>query len=118
MRPRGDSVAILTHFGRTSGRMYRVKIWWVEVEGELWIGSLDATRGWVRNVRATGRAEIERGRGTERVACEPVTDPVEIAKFRDAVKRKYPIMARLLALFFERESVAFRTRPADPETRG
>jgi deazaflavin-dependent oxidoreductase (nitroreductase family) len=118
VRPRGDSVAILTHFGRKSGKTYRVKIWWVEVEGELWIGSLDATRGWVRNVGATGRAELERGRGTERVVCEPVKHPGEIAKFRAAVKRKYPIMARLLALFFERESVAFRTRPADPGTRG
>lgn len=113
MKPQGDSVAILTHFGRASGKAYRVKIWWVEIDGELWIGSLDATRGWVRNVRATGRAEMDRGRGTERVTCEPVTGSAEIARFRAAVKRKYPITSRLLALFFERESCAFRARVAD-----
>ena len=112
MKPRGSSIAILTHFGRTSGKSYHVKIWWVEIDGVLWIGSLDASRAWVRNLLASGRAEIDRGRGTERILCEPVTDPASVARFRAAVKRKYPILSRLLALFFERESVAFRTRPA------
>ncbi len=118
MKPQGDSVAILTHFGRTSGKAYRVKIWWVELDGELWIGSLDSTRGWVRNVRATGHAEIDRGRGAERVTCEPMTNPAEIVRFRAAVKRKYPITSRLLALFFERESCAFRARAADSGSPG
>jgi len=117
MKPRGDSIAILTHFGRTSGKPYRVKIWWVEIDGALWIGSLDANRGWVRNVRASGRAEIDRGRGVECIRCETVTDPNEIAKFRAAVKSKHPITSRLLALLFERNSVAFRTRPAAPGVR-
>lgn len=112
MKPRGESIAVLTHFGRASGRPYRVQIWWVEIEGELWIGSLDSTRSWVRNVRANRRADIERGRGTEHVVCEPVTDPADVARFRSAVRRKYPILSRLLALFFERESVVFRARPA------
>jgi deazaflavin-dependent oxidoreductase (nitroreductase family) len=112
VNPKGDSVAILTHFGRASGKPYHVKIWWVEVDGALWIGSLDASRAWVRNVRSGGRAEIDRGRGVEHILCEPVTAPAEIAKFRAAVKHKYPILSRLLALFFERESIAFRTRPA------
>ena len=111
MKPHGDSVAVLTHFGRTSGKPYRVKIWWVEIDGSLWIGSLDARRGWVLNLRATGRAEIDRGRGVERILCDPVADAAEIARFRAAVKSKYPIMSRLLALFFERDSCAFRTRP-------
>jgi deazaflavin-dependent oxidoreductase (nitroreductase family) len=118
MKPQGNSVAVLTHFGRASGKAYRVKIWWVEIDGELWIGSLDTTRGWVRNIRATGRAEIDRGRGAERVTCEPVTNPAEIVRFRAAVKRKYPITSRLLALFFERESCAFRARAADSGSPG
>ena len=78
MKPRGQSVAILTHFGRSSGKPYRVKVWWVEIDGALWLGSLDATRSWVRNVRAKGHAEIDRGRGLEHILCEPVTAPAEI----------------------------------------
>jgi deazaflavin-dependent oxidoreductase (nitroreductase family) len=113
LKPRGDSVAILTHFGRSSGKPYRVRVWWVEIDGVLWLGSLDANRSWVRNVRAHGRAEIDRGRGVERVLCEPATDAAEIARFRGAVKSKYPVLSRLLAVFFERDSCAFRTRPAD-----
>jgi deazaflavin-dependent oxidoreductase (nitroreductase family) len=117
VKPRGDSVAVLTHFGRTSGKSYRVKVWWVEIDGVLWIGSLDATRGWVRNLRASGRAEIDRGRGTERILFEAVTAPEEIAAFRAAVNRKYPIASRLLALFFERDRIAFRARPTEPASR-
>ena len=117
MKPRGESVAILTHFGRSSGKPYRVKVWWVEIDGALWLGSLDATRSWVRNVRANGRAEIDRGRGLEHILCEPVTVPAEIARFRMAVKSKYPVLSRLLALFFERDSCAFRTRPAGSRGR-
>jgi deazaflavin-dependent oxidoreductase (nitroreductase family) len=100
--------------GRKTGKPYRVKIWWVEIDGSLWIGSLDETRGWVRNVSASGRAEIDRGRGTEPVLCDPVADPVEVAKYRTAVKTKYPVLSRLLGLFFQRKGCVFRTRPAGP----
>jgi deazaflavin-dependent oxidoreductase (nitroreductase family) len=117
MRPRASSVAILTHFGRKTGKPYRVKIWWVEIDGVLWIGSLDAGRAWVRNVRAGGSAEIDRGAGAEPVLLEPVTAEAELARFRAAMKRKYPIMSRLLAWFFTREPIAFRMQPAPATSR-
>lgn len=116
MNPSRGSVAVLTHFGRTSGRAYRVKVWWVELDGDLWVGSLDKTRGWVRNVLATRRAEIDRGMGAEPVVCEPAAGTADIARFRAAVKRKYPIRSRMLALFFEKESCAFRLRAAPPQS--
>jgi len=111
MKPRGDSVAILTHFGRKSGKPFQVQIWWVELDGGVVIGSMDSSRGWVRNLKATGRAVLDRGRGEEPVRCEWVSDATEIERFRLAVRRKYPVMSRLLALFFQREGCAFRTRP-------
>jgi len=117
MKPRGGSVAVLTHFGRTSGRSYRVKVWWVEIDGDLWVGSLDDTRGWVRNVLATHRAEIDRGQGPQPVVCEPAAGPADLARFRAAVKKKYPLQSRLLALFFEKDSCAFRMRPAETQSR-
>jgi deazaflavin-dependent oxidoreductase (nitroreductase family) len=113
MKPRGDSVAVLTHFGRRSGKPYKLRVWWVEVDDELWIGSMDDVRSWVRNVRANGRAEIDRGRGPEPVRCEWLADPADVARFREAVTRKYPVMSRLLRALFRRRQCAFRTRPAD-----
>lgn len=110
MKPRGDSVAILTHYGRKSGKSYKLQVWWVELDGEVWIGSMDRTRGWVRNVKATGRADLDRGRGPVALDCEWVNEPADITRFRTAIGAKYPVMSRLLRLFFERESCAFRTR--------
>jgi deazaflavin-dependent oxidoreductase (nitroreductase family) len=111
MKPCGDSVAILTHFGRKSGKPFQVQIWWVELDGGIVIGSMDRRRGWVRNLEATGRAVLDRGRGEEPVRCEWISDTAELERFRLAIRRKYPIMSRLLALFFQREGCAFRARP-------
>ena len=113
MKPRGNSIAILTHFGRRSGKPYRVPIWWVELDGLVWIGSLDTTRGWVRNVSATGRALLDRGSGPQAVRCDPVESASEVARFARAIKDKYPLLGRLLPLLFERKRCAFKTR-ADP----
>jgi len=111
MKPRGNSIAILTHFGRASGKSYQVPIWWVEIDREVWIGSLDTNRGWVRNVLSSGTARLDRGRGDEAIRCECVRTPADLDRFRLAVRSKYPILGRLLPLFFERERIAFRTRP-------
>jgi deazaflavin-dependent oxidoreductase (nitroreductase family) len=113
VKPHGNSIAILTHFGRRSGKPYHVQIWWVELDGQVWIGSLDTTRAWVRNIRATGRALLDRGRGSEAIRCDPVESASEIARFARAIRDKYPILGRLLPLLFERERCAFRTRPDD-----
>lgn len=116
MKPKGDSVAVLTHFGRKTGKRYSMKVWWVEIDGDAWIGSLDARRAWVRNVRAAGRAELDRGRGPEPVDCQWVGDPAGLDRFRAAVTAKYPVSSRLLRFFFEREPCAFRTVATRPGT--
>ncbi len=111
MKPRGDSVAILTHFGRKTGKAFRVPIWWVELDGEVWIGSLDDTRGWVRNLKASGRALLDRGRGEQPIRCEWVTSETDRARFSAAIRRKYWILGRLLPLLFKRRQCAFRVSP-------
>ena len=111
MKPRGDSVAILTHFGRKSGKPFQVQIWWVEIDGGVWIGSMDTGRGWVRNLKASGRAVLDRGRGDEPIRCEWVANKAELERFRREIRRKYPVLSRLLAFFFQRESCAFRAHP-------
>jgi deazaflavin-dependent oxidoreductase (nitroreductase family) len=113
VKPRGSAEAVLTHFGRKTAKPYRLKVWWVEMDGAVWIGSMDRERGWVRNVKATGRAELDRGSGPVAIACEWVDDPADVRRFAAAITKKYPIMSRLLRALFEREPCAFRTRPRD-----
>src|SRR5690349_1382058 len=58
----GETVR-LTHYGRKSGKPYDVTIWFVKLDGTTWIGSLSSERGWVRNLRATGKAALDFGDG-------------------------------------------------------
>jgi len=92
------STLLLTHFGRRSGKRFQVKIWYAIIDGQVWIGTLDTNRNWVRNLAATGRGEIDAGQGAIPCTCERVCDEAAIARYRDAIRAKYPIVSRLLAL--------------------
>jgi deazaflavin-dependent oxidoreductase (nitroreductase family) len=94
-----QSTLMLTHFGRRSGKAFTVKIWYAEIDGELWIGSLDKTRNWVRNVLATGRARVDFGSGPIECTFEPVEDAAGAERYRRAVAAKYPILSRVVAFF-------------------
>ena len=106
--PRGSTV-MLTHRGRKSGKPYRVKIWFVVIDGEAWIGSLDTERSWVKNLRASATAELDFGSGPERVRCEWVASADDIARFREAIKTKYPVLGRILSSLVRGTRCAFRT---------
>ena len=111
--PTGKSTLRLTHFGRKSGKPFDVTIWFTEVDGELWIGSLDENRGWVRNLRATGRGRVNFGGGAEEVVAEFLTGSADKARYRDAVAAKYPVLSRIIAFFVRNKTRAvFRVHPA------
>ena len=99
----------LTHFGRKSGKPFRVKIWFVVLDGRVWIGSLSRDRSWVKNVRAKGRAELDFGSGPRAASCRWVDRPSDLERFRRAVASKYPITARILDRFVRGERCAFET---------
>ena len=104
----------LVHTGRKSGKTFNVTIWFVEIDGEPWIGSLDETRGWVRNLRAQGRCEIDFGAGPAAWLCREIRDPASIERFRSAILVKYPVAGRLLRLFVRGgRQVAFRLVAAE-----
>jgi deazaflavin-dependent oxidoreductase (nitroreductase family) len=114
--PKGSTCRLI-HYGRKSGKPYSVKIWFVVLDGDVWIGSLDADRNWVRNVASSGKAELDFGSGPRPVRCEPVTKPVEIERFRAAVTSKYPIASRLIRLFVRGgRQCAFKTKAAATTT--
>ncbi len=99
----------LTHFGRRSGKRFEVKIWYAIVDGEVWIGSLDVDRSWVRNLTATGRGEIDLGYGSIACACQRISDEASLARYRQAVRKKYPLLSRVIALAVRnKQAGAFR----------
>lgn len=111
--PAGQKTMKLTHFGRRSGKPFFVTIWFAQIDGELWTGSLDGARNWVRNLRATGRGCVDFGAGPVDVRAEFVEDEAQKLRYRDAVAAKYPILSRLLSLFVRGGTrVVFRLHPA------
>ncbi|HEY2775420.1 MAG TPA: nitroreductase/quinone reductase family protein [Candidatus Binatia bacterium] len=112
MIPHYQSTLKLTHYGRKTANVYHVTIWFVEIDDELWIGSLDENRSWVRNLRATGRGAVDFGEGANNVSVEPITQ-ADLQRFRDAVAKKYPMLSRLIGLFVRgKTQAAFRVRVA------
>jgi len=110
--PTAQSTLKLTHFGRKSGKAFQVTIWFAELDGTLWIGSLDVDRNWVRNLRSTGRGRVDFGSGAQDVAAEFVDNEADKLRYRDAVASKYPILSRLIGLFVRGKTRAvFRLRP-------
>lgn len=108
-----QSTLKLTHFGRKSGKAFDVTIWFAEIDGGLWIGSLDESRNWVRNLRSTGRARVDFGSGPIEVAAESVGDATDQQRYREAVAAKYPVLSRIIGLFVRGKTRAvFRLRPA------
>ena len=103
------STITLKHFGRKTGKPYNVTIWFVVMDGKVWVGSLSHDRSWVKNVRATGRAELDFGSEQRPVKCRYAGDARDVQRFADAVKAKYPITSRILGVFFRGNRCAFET---------
>jgi deazaflavin-dependent oxidoreductase (nitroreductase family) len=61
---------LLTTIGRRSGIRHATPVNVTDHQGERWLVSPYGTRGWVHNVRASGDAELRRGRRSERVRLE------------------------------------------------
>ena len=66
--PSNDLLRLLRVRGRTSGRPYDVPVRINTLNGERFIVAMFGTAQWVKNLRATGEAEIVLGK-----AAEPVT---------------------------------------------
>jgi deazaflavin-dependent oxidoreductase (nitroreductase family) len=103
------STVDLIHYGRKSGQPYRVKIWFAVVDGKVWIGSLSRERSWVRNLRASGRAELDFASETRPVCARYSEDERDVGRFAEAIRRKHPVASRILTLFMRGKRCAFET---------
>jgi deazaflavin-dependent oxidoreductase (nitroreductase family) len=88
----------LTHYGRKSGKSYVVTIWFVVDDGKFYIGTANANRQWVRNVRKTPQIRLsidgENFEGTARF----LLDRAEHEHAMAAIRRKYWMYLPILAL--------------------
>ena len=101
------------HSGRRSGRPYTVKVWFVESDGEVKIGSLDDKRNWVRNLRAVDHTVLDFGDGPRGYNVSEVVDPAERDAFRAAIRVKYPLSSRVIMMLEPRnaQSACFSLTP-------
>jgi len=63
---------LLTVQGRKTGKPYATPLTIVEIDGRRWLVAPYGGAAWVKNVEASGRAKLSRGRLTEQLAVEPV----------------------------------------------
>ena len=103
----GETVK-LTHYGRKSGKPYDTTIWFTKLDGVLWIGSMNADRAWVHNLRANGKATLDFGGGPETMRATWVDDAAAVARYQDAIVAKYPFWSRVIGFLIRGERCAFR----------
>jgi deazaflavin-dependent oxidoreductase (nitroreductase family) len=61
---------LLTVPGRTSGKRWSTPVSIVRIGGERWLVAPYGERNWVKNARAAGWVELQRGRRRERLGVE------------------------------------------------
>ena len=103
----------LTHFGRKSGKPFKLRVWFVELDGSLWIGTRDTTRNWVRNLRSTGRCELDFGGEAVAYGCAEAASSGEQQRFERAILSKHPVAGRIInAMARGKTPCCFRLEPA------
>jgi deazaflavin-dependent oxidoreductase (nitroreductase family) len=97
LRKAGDRQTLrLTHYGRKSGRPYEVTIWYLVDKDGLYLISANASRNWVRNVKARPAISMRVGNEVFNGNVRAITDKQEREKVDGLVLRKYWFFAPLL----------------------
>lgn len=82
---RAGPAVLLTVRGRKSGRMHTTPVGVFERDGQRWLFAEFGHVNWVRNLRATPRAEIRLGRWRESVRAIELSPTDAAAVIRDVV---------------------------------
>ena len=83
----GRSTYVLTVRGRTSGKLWSTPVSIVEHGGERWLVAPYGERNWVKNARAAGSVELQRGRRSDRLAVEEVDAAGAVPVLREYYRR-------------------------------
>jgi deazaflavin-dependent oxidoreductase (nitroreductase family) len=84
------STVTLTHYGRKSGKPYRVTIWFTVDGDQINLHTMSMQRQWPRNVLANGRVSLRIGDETFEGTATPVA-AAEMPRVTALMKKKYPI---------------------------
>jgi deazaflavin-dependent oxidoreductase (nitroreductase family) len=91
----GPRTHLLTVPGRKTGRLWSTPVSLVELDGERYAVAPYGDRNWVKNARAAGWVELQRGRRRERLVVEELDAEAAVA-----VLRRYVELSRVTRRFF------------------
>jgi deazaflavin-dependent oxidoreductase (nitroreductase family) len=80
---------VLTHYGRKSGKPYKVTIWFTIDKDHVKLQTMNMNRQWCRNVLANGKVSLQIGDEVLQGEARQVTDPAEMARVVERMKQKY-----------------------------
>lgn len=83
----GPRTHLLTVPGRRTGRPWSTPVSIVQVGSERWLVAPYGDRNWVKNARAAGRVELQRGRTRERLAVEELEPDEAVPVLREYYRR-------------------------------
>jgi len=81
----------LTHIGRKSGKPYEVTIWFTVDGADITLYTQNRKRQWIQNVLANPRVTLRIAGETFEGRLQPITEPEEMARAVQRMKKKYPI---------------------------
>jgi deazaflavin-dependent oxidoreductase (nitroreductase family) len=82
---------VITHYGRKTGRPYKVRIWFTSDGEHVYLQTMNMGRQWPRNVRANPKISLRIRDQEFEGEASWVEDPGEMSKLLGLLKRKYPI---------------------------
>jgi deazaflavin-dependent oxidoreductase (nitroreductase family) len=81
----------VTHYGRATGKPYQVKIWFTVDGDHINLQTMDMRRQWIRNVLANPKISLRIGDEVLEGEATKVSDPNQMKRVVELMKRKYPI---------------------------
>ncbi len=88
-RVAGKQTVVLTHYGRKTGKLYEITIWFVVDGDKVYIGTANVNRQWVRNVQKTTQIRLAVGSETFEGTARFLSDRGEHERAMAANRRKY-----------------------------
>ena len=96
----GPRTHLLTVPGRTSGKRWSTPVSIVRLGGERWLVAPYGDRNWVKNARAAGWVELQRGRRRERLGVEELA-PADAVPVLQEYLRSGRVTRRFFAVTLE-----------------
>ncbi len=112
-RVQSKLTTVLTHYGRKSGKPYRVTIWFMANGDHAYLSTMNMKRQWVANVLANHKVSLRIRDELFEGELTQVTDPQEMRRVVKLMKRKYPITLPYLWLK-KQPAGAFRVQLSAP----